>query len=160
MDVNLSQFVEHLGVICEADGLPRGAGRLFGLLLITPDEASLDDLAEQLELSKAAISVNARLLEHRGMIELITRPGDRRDYYRVSQDLLHRTMQQRLVKMQRFRAAIAGAQSLGIRNAGVLDRLDELDLAYQHLSNLLTEALADWAEHKPTIKKRLRGAKA
>ena len=63
--------------------MPRIAGRLLGFLLIHGGEHALDDLAAQLQVSKASISTNARLLEQRGFIARVALPGDRRDFYRV-----------------------------------------------------------------------------
>ena len=81
------EFVERMGRLLEVDGLSRIAGRLFGALLLASSEESLDDLAAHLNVSKASVSVNARLLEQRGLIELASRPGDRRDFYRMTPDL-------------------------------------------------------------------------
>ena len=52
-----------MAVLLEADGLPRVAGRIFGTLLLAAEPRSLDDLASTLGVSKASISVNARLLQ-------------------------------------------------------------------------------------------------
>jgi DNA-binding transcriptional regulator GbsR (MarR family) len=80
------QFVERMGLMCEKDGMPRGAGRLFGLLLAEGGPFSLDELAERLRASKASVSTNSRLLEQMGMIERVSTLGDRRDYYRARCD--------------------------------------------------------------------------
>ena len=77
-------FIEQLGLHYEASGLPRTAGRLVGFLLTNADMHSLDELAAQLQVSKASISTNARLLEQRGLIQRASKPGDRRDYYRIA----------------------------------------------------------------------------
>ena len=58
------QLIERVGVLTEVEGLPRIAGRIFGLLLVTPGECSLDEMAEVLGVSKASISTDARRLEH------------------------------------------------------------------------------------------------
>ncbi|MCC6318313.1 MAG: MarR family transcriptional regulator [Gemmatimonadaceae bacterium] len=160
MDPALSTFIEQLGVISEADGLPRGAGRVFGLLLTRPEPTSLEELADLLAVSKAAVSVNARMLEHRGVIELVTRPGDRRDYYRVAPDLPRRTMQGRIARMQRFRDAIAMARKLRPTDAAVAARLDDLDDAYAFLSEVITRALADWCDGRRPARKRARRVRA
>jgi DNA-binding transcriptional regulator GbsR (MarR family) len=82
----VQQFVERMGVMMEADGMPRIAGRIFGFLLVHTGAFSLDELAEQLQVSKASVSTNARLLEQLGVIERIAAPGDRRDYYQMEDD--------------------------------------------------------------------------
>jgi DNA-binding transcriptional regulator GbsR (MarR family) len=86
MEGSVQQFVERMGLLCEREGMPRGAGRMFGLLLVGDRAYSLDELAEKLQASKASVSTNARLLESLGFIERVSSLGDRRDFYRVGDD--------------------------------------------------------------------------
>src|SRR4051812_1923924 len=99
------EFVEHIAVILEVEGMPRVAGRLFALLLVSSASRSLDDLAADLGVSKGSVSINARLLEHRGLIERISKASDRRDYYQISDDMIERSMEQRVAKLRRFQDA-------------------------------------------------------
>src|SRR5437867_3493939 len=100
MDQQTANFIERMGLTLESDGLPRIAGRIFGLLLVSDDARSLDDLAAELRVSKGSVSTNARLLEQRGLLERICRPADRRDYYRAPRDLFTHTMAQRLARWE------------------------------------------------------------
>src|SRR5215204_6368490 len=146
MDIRTADFIERMGLALESDGLPRTAGRIFGLLLVSEDCRSLDDLAAELHVSKASVSTNARLLEQRGVLERNSRPSDRRDYYRVPPDLFSHTMAQRLERWQRFHKAIGDARTkLPIRSRKVLKRLEEYDSAYTYLTQAIREALAHWS---------------
>ena len=80
------RFVESMGRFLEGDGLPRIGGRLFGYMLLEDEPHSLDELAERLQVSKTSVSTNARLLERGGLVERVSKPGDRRDYYVVTPD--------------------------------------------------------------------------
>jgi DNA-binding transcriptional regulator GbsR (MarR family) len=145
MDPQTAHFIERMGLALESDGLPRIAGRIFGLLLVSEDARSLDDLACELRVSKGSVSTNARLLEQRGVLERMSRPADRRDYYRVPPDLFSHTMAQRLARWQRFHEAIGAARtSLPIQSREVLERLEEFEEAYAFMSQVITEALARW----------------
>ncbi len=73
-------FVERMGLTWENDGLPRIAGRIFGLLLVTPGSCSLDDLAHSLAVSKGSVSTDALRLEQLCFLVSSSRPCDRRDY--------------------------------------------------------------------------------
>jgi DNA-binding transcriptional regulator GbsR (MarR family) len=86
MEGSVQQFVERMGLMCEREGMPRGAGRLFGLLLVSDRAYSLDELTDELQASKASVSTNARMLEALGLIERVSSLGDRRDFYRVGDD--------------------------------------------------------------------------
>ena len=145
MNSQTGNFVERMGVALESDGLPRIAGRIFGLLLVSEDARSLDDLAAELRVSKGSVSTNARLLEQRGLLERVCRPADRRDYYSVRPDLFIHTMAQRLTRWQRFHEAIRAARtSLPIRSQEVRDRLEEYEQAYAFISQVIGEALTRW----------------
>jgi len=145
MDTQTGNFVERMALALESDGLPRIAGRIFGLLLVSEGARSLDDLAVELRVSKGSVSTNTRLLEQRGILERICRPADRRDYYRVPPDLFTHTMAQRLARWQRFHEAIGAARtSLPIRSRKVLERLDEYEAAYAYMSRIIGDALDHW----------------
>src|SRR5215208_3077142 len=130
MDTRTAHFVERMGLALEADGLPRIAGRIFGLLLISENPRSLDDLAAELRVSKGSVSTNARLLEQRGLLEQVCRPADRRDYYAVPPDLFVHTMAQRLARWQRFHEAIGGSSNLPTLSPRVRARLKEYQDGY------------------------------
>jgi len=86
MHQTVAEFIEKMALMLEGEGLPRIAGRIFGFLLVHPEAYSLDELAEQLHVSKASVSTNARQLVEHGILERISSPGDRRDYYRMDMD--------------------------------------------------------------------------
>lgn len=76
-------FIEDIGLYFEQVGLPRMAGRILGALLISdPPAQSITDLGVRLNTSKSSISIMARLLVERGLIERVASPVPRRDYYR------------------------------------------------------------------------------
>lgn len=76
-------FIEDIGLFFEQMGMPRMAGRILGVLLISdPPAQSITDLAQRLKASKSSISIMARLLVDRGLVERVASPVPRRDYYR------------------------------------------------------------------------------
>lgn len=83
MKIEAMHFVEDIGLFFEQMGLPRMAGRILGVLLISDPEAqSIPDLAQSLNASKSAISSMTRLLTEVGLIERVASPIPRRVYYR------------------------------------------------------------------------------
>ena len=115
----------------ENDGLPRIAGRIFGLLLVTPGECSLDDMADMLGVSKASISTDARRLEQLGIVIRTSRPGDRRDYYAVAPNALQQSLEIRTRAMRKFQELLRDADSLPDATPEVRDRLEEWDAWYE-----------------------------
>lgn len=149
------RVVENFGILLEAEGYSRIAGRLFGFLLLAPDAVSLDDLAMELEVTKASVSTNIRLLEERGIVERIGVPGDRRDYYRIGDDILARSVEHRVAKIQRFRDAVGAARTtLSISDKRVKHRLAAIDEAYSHLAEYMTGALVSWRASASTSRNR------
>ena len=80
-------FVEEVGIVFEQTGLPRMAGRIFGWLLISdPPHQSMDQLVEALMASKGSISSMTRLLIQIGLIERLSLPGVRHNYFHLQSD--------------------------------------------------------------------------
>ncbi|MBI5670289.1 MAG: MarR family transcriptional regulator [Chloroflexi bacterium] len=85
---NQQQFVEDCGLYFEKIGLTRMAGRIIGWLLICdPPQQTMTDIVDALQASKSSISTSLRMLEQASLIQRFTRPGERRDYYRLAPDL-------------------------------------------------------------------------
>ena len=80
------EFIERVSLHLEAYGFSKIAGRMLGFFLINGQSHSLDELAECLQVSKGSASTNARLLKRRGLLERRCRPGDRRDFYGLTDD--------------------------------------------------------------------------
>jgi DNA-binding transcriptional regulator GbsR (MarR family) len=77
------RYVEELGLLFERFGLPRMAGRVLGVLLISEvPERPAEELADTLRASRGSISTTTRMLERIGLIERISKLGERRDYFR------------------------------------------------------------------------------
>jgi DNA-binding transcriptional regulator GbsR (MarR family) len=75
-------FIEDIGLFFEQMGMPRMAGRILGVLLISdPSAQSITEISQTLKASKSSISIMARLLVENGLIERVASPIPRRDYY-------------------------------------------------------------------------------
>ena len=106
------QYIERMGLLWEAEGLPRIAGRILGFLALQPEPVTLDELASTLGVSKASVSNDARRLQRLGLVERGSRPGDRRDYYLIADDLPARVAAQKLADLERLHAALTEARDL------------------------------------------------
>lgn len=139
----VSELTERMGILFEEDGFPRIAGRIFGLLLLSPEPLSLDDIAERLGVSKASVSTDARRLAHHGIVERVSRPADRRDYYRTGQDALARSMRRRLEALQRYDALIAdGLASPAAEDPDVRERLTHVQANGREMIRALEGVIA------------------
>lgn len=101
---SIRRYVDETGLLLENAGMSRIAGQILGWLQVCEDECqSLADIVAALGISKASASTTTRFLEQIGIIERAVLPGDRRDYYRISDDAWHRFMQSRVETMRRLR---------------------------------------------------------
>jgi len=96
----IGRFIEQMGLSGQRDGVSRIAGRLFGYFIVHGGPVSFHDLAEALQVSRASVSTNARALASIGIIELVTRPGDRQDYYQLAESPFLRMIETYIARMR------------------------------------------------------------
>ena len=81
------EMVEVGSRICQILGLPRSTGQIFGLLYLSAEPLSLNQMSSMLGISKGSASIGTRQLAAWAAIRKVWIPGDRRDYYEVIEDL-------------------------------------------------------------------------
>lgn len=81
----IDEFIEKMGLIAQADGIPRIAGRVLGALIIHDEPFSFSQLSDLLAVSRGSISTNTRLLVNLGIIERTTKRGERQDYFKLKE---------------------------------------------------------------------------
>lgn len=106
----IAEFVERLGLVAQADGLPRIAGRVMGFLVIHGGPFSFAELAVRLKVSRGSISTNTRLLENLGVIERVTRPGERQDYFQIRPNPYVELIRGLRGRLNKARQAVSDAQ--------------------------------------------------
>ena len=110
-----THFIEDIGLFFEQIGMPRMAGRILGVLLISdPPAQSISELAERLRASKSSISIMGRLLVEYGLIERAASPLPRRDYYRFKPGGW-------VFYMRQWLALMAGLHGIAERGLGLLE---------------------------------------
>jgi len=80
------QFIEQMGLMTQAEGLPRIAGQVLGYLIVEGEARTLTQMTEALKISKGSASTNARLLEHKGSVRRVSVLGQRQDAYEVVEE--------------------------------------------------------------------------
>ncbi|MFP3334732.1 hypothetical protein SB761_28985, partial [Pseudomonas sp. SIMBA_064] len=89
-------FIEEIGLDYERQNLPRVAGRIMGLLMVTNGPLSSQQIASTLQISLGAVSTNVNLLIQVGIVEKKTLIGDRMNYYILPSDSLEKEVNQLL----------------------------------------------------------------
>lgn len=109
-EIAIDEFIERLGLVAQADGLPRIAGRIMGLLVIYGGPFSFAELAERLKVSRGSISTNTRLLENLGVIERVAKPGQRQDYFQIRSQPYVELLRGSLSRLYRAKEVVESAQ--------------------------------------------------
>ncbi|EED36210.1 regulatory protein, MarR [Luminiphilus syltensis NOR5-1B] len=129
-----NEFIEHMGRVARADGLPRIAGRLFGFFILYGGPCALGELAVKLEVSRGSVSTNTRLLEQLGLLERVSRRGDRKDYFQLTADPFPALLRGIVARARDASAGIAHAHAdLPDSWKGAKARLADLDAFYQRI---------------------------
>ena len=135
----------------EQTGLPRMAGRILGWLLISdsPHQSS-EQLVNGLEASKGSISSMTRLLIQINLIERMSLPGVRRDYFRIRADAWHNMIRRGLedeIKMVRQLAERA-LELLADKPPRTRQWLEEMCDVYNFLEREFPTLLERWAQQR------------
>ncbi len=141
------QFAEEVGIVFEQTGMPRMAGRILGWLLISdPPHQSTEQLIKALMASKGSISTMTRLLIQIGLIERLSLPGVRRDYFRLRSDAWQHMIGRGLteeIKMVR-QLAERGLELLGDKTPVTKKWLEEMRDVYTFLEREFPTLLERW----------------
>ncbi len=81
-----NDFLDGLARISRLYGVSPLLGRLWGVLLLSPEPLALEALTERAEAAKSTVSVALRRLEALRLVRRVAPRGDRRDYYEVVSD--------------------------------------------------------------------------
>ncbi|MEV4102454.1 MarR family transcriptional regulator [Nonomuraea sp. NPDC049649] len=147
--MGVDQFVEDAGLFYERLGLSRTAGRVMGLLLVTESgSADAPELTEALAVAKSSMSVALRQLEQAGLIERFRVRGERRDRYRLAEDVFARAFRAKMAEFEGFRAlAEQGLQAVG-DDPERRRRLELMRDMYAFMMDRFPRLLQEWDELK------------
>jgi DNA-binding transcriptional regulator GbsR (MarR family) len=145
---NIQHYIEDFGLYFENFGLPRTAGRILGWLLVCdPPQQTMPDLVQALQVSKSSVSTASRLLIQAKLVERVSLPGERKDYYRVKKGAWVTAMQLKMAQipeMQKF--AEQGLALLDNHPAERRERLQEMHSLYTFFEQRFPELIAEWLE--------------
>ena len=79
-------FVQGMSRISNFWGFPKAMGAIYGTIYLSPNPLSLDEIVEQVGVSKGAVSTYVRQLERFNMVHQEYQIGDRKDYYTAETD--------------------------------------------------------------------------
>lgn len=103
LDPHQRDFIDDFASLWDQLGGVAIQGRMVALLYIS-DQAELTapDIAEALGVSRGTVSQVTRELVRMRLIQRVSRPGDRRDYFRVNPNAWYEASRSRLVESTSF----------------------------------------------------------
>jgi len=97
------QFIEDIGLHFEEYGVPRIGGRIIGLLLASNRPVESEEIADLLQVSRSSVSTNIRTLVMIGLVDRVSLPGERSDFYVFADDAWAKSLEMRLDGIQSLR---------------------------------------------------------
>jgi DNA-binding transcriptional regulator GbsR (MarR family) len=128
-------------------GVPPVAARLYGYLLLCPRPVSLDEITEDLEISKSSASVAARLLESYTLARRHSEPGTKRALYAVADDYEAMIQQQNRLLDALSEQLSAGAGIAASKSVSV--RLEDMADFYRVMRGAMEDAMRRWKRDRP-----------
>jgi len=140
-DTTRLEFIELVGRIVQADGLPRTAGRLLGFLIFEGAPVAFGDLADRLQVSRGSISSSTRMLEEFGLIRRVTKAGERQDFFELEDDPYSNLLNRARARAQRAKEAVerTAAQIEG-EQSDLTSRISELAEFYGQIEICIGQA--------------------
>jgi DNA-binding transcriptional regulator GbsR (MarR family) len=124
------------------------AGRVYGALLVAdPPEMSADELASMLKASRGSISTSTRMLELMGLVERLSKLGERRDYFRNRPGAWAASMQLRMNAMSLFlKLAEKGLDVVDSDDPEVLEGLRDMKAFFSFMVTEFPKILEKWEQ--------------
>lgn len=135
-------------------------GKIVALLLTSPEPLSLDDISEQLQMSKGPVSQISRKLKDHNLIEKVWIPGERKDFYRAVPDIFGQafanyaaSMRRNMELGERFSMLAEELEVQDEQSEHLKNRMDEMKMFYEMMDEYNKSFLSAWKKDvKPELK--------
>lgn len=144
------------------------AGKIYALLLFAPEPLSLEQIADRLDVSKAAVSIRIRHMTLRGLCRKLPRRSDRRDYYTLP-DPLGKSFAQNMTQLWTERqrslrqtlhslSAVPVSEEEETEYRAASARLSELSASLEMLLMCFSGLMREREEQEQTLRRHLYAA--
>jgi len=137
-------FTQKMGDLPLVDGTPRAVMRVLGWMVVCrPWEQTAADIQAELGLSAGSVSTAVRMLGELGLLEGVTRSGDRRTYHRLREHGWERVLERRFRALGDMRDLADSAldAARGHSDERLLEMRDTYALMEAGLESLLRQSL-------------------
>jgi DNA-binding MarR family transcriptional regulator len=143
------EFVEDSGMFFERLGLSRTSGRVLGWLLTHPDgSADAPELVAELAVAKSSMSVALRQLDAAGLIERYRPPRQRRDRYRLTEDVFGRAFRAKMAEFDAVHDLVTRGLDVVGNDPVPRQRLQLMADMYGFMAREFPKLLDRWEQEK------------
>ncbi|EAQ48109.1 MULTISPECIES: GbsR/MarR family transcriptional regulator [Leeuwenhoekiella] len=144
-----AQFLQTWGALGSQWGINKTMAQIHALLMISPDSLSMEDVMEELQISRGNASMNLRGLIDWGIVYKEYKPGERREYFKADQDV---DSLARKIAVERSKREIKPALRVleGVKN---FDETDESPEALKF--KMKTQELHDFVNKADTMLEKI-----
>jgi len=82
-----ANFIQAWGTLGASWGINKAMAQIHGLLLISPESLSTEEIMEELDMSRGNANMNVRTLIDWGLVYREHKPGDRKEYFMAEKDI-------------------------------------------------------------------------
>jgi DNA-binding transcriptional regulator GbsR (MarR family) len=81
------EFILHWGEMGTRWGVNRTVAQVHALLYLSPDALTAEEIADSLSVARSNVSTSLKELQNWNLVEIDSRMGERRDFFRTSSDV-------------------------------------------------------------------------
>ena len=81
------QFILHWGEMGTRWGVNRTVAQVHALLYLSPEPLTAEEISDFLSVARSNVSTSLKELQNWNLVQIESRMGDRRDYFRTSSDV-------------------------------------------------------------------------
>lgn len=152
MEKEKLEYIEETGLMFERLGMTRMAGRVFGYIIVSDDEAvSFDQIRLTLSASKGSISNTMKQLMHIDFIKPVSLSGDRKTYYSIAKPELGSLLKSRINLFVPFAKLMNKGRRLKSQEDDISDWLLEVSAFYSWVVDELEGVIEKWHREKENI---------
>src|SRR5687767_13928545 len=82
-----NKFIQTWGALGSQWGINKTIAQIHAVLMIAPEAASMEEIMEELKISRGNASMNLRALMDWGIVYKASKPGERREFFIAEKDL-------------------------------------------------------------------------
>lgn len=145
----LMELIDKAAGYFEEYGFPRIGGRMIGLLLVAGRPVSAEEMADILQVSRSSVTTNLKTLDLLGLIEQVSVPMQREEFFVFSEEGLYKLLEMRRESTSQLLQTVRETTQQ-IQDEATCQRLAHLQTWLQMLDEAYDNLLQAWQRRTET----------